>query len=114
MHNINPTLIMGQVMIWLDKTGADIRAHEKNRIEIRVYDVAGAGYFFTGAMQAVRWYHKDGPDADHFCRADVDDLHSAIVAGGKVQICGSRGMSYGVWDTWDKFSDDNAPEGLMR
>ena len=95
---------MGQVMRWLDKSVADIRPHERSYIEVRVYQPEGAGYYFTGHHQAIRWYLKDSPDADHFGRADVDDVRAAIDAGAKIQVCGSRGISYGVWDGLDEFA----------
>lgn len=106
MYNINPTLIMGQVMRWLDKSGANIRPHERDRVEIRVYQAEGAGYYFTSALSAIRWYYKDGPDANHFNRADIEDTQTAIESGGKIQICGSRGISYGVWDTFQNFTEE--------
>src|SRR3990167_978726 len=104
MHNINPTLIHGQVLSWLDKSGADIRPHEKDYISTRIYLVGGSGCYFTDCHQAQRWYYKDSPDADHFGRADIADVEAEITAGGRVQVCGSRGVSYGVWRTWDDFA----------
>ena len=103
MPNLNPTLIMGQVLRWLDKSGADIRPHERDRVEIRVYEPGGFGYYFTGANQAVRWYYREGADADHFIRGASSAVEAAIDAGGKIQVCGSRGISFGVWDSWNEF-----------
>lgn len=104
MPNHNPTLIHGQVLAWLDKSGADIRPHELDYVETRIYPAEGAGFYFTGRHQAAQWYYKDSPDADHFNRADMADIQSAINAGGHVQVCGARGRSYGVWRTWEDFA----------
>lgn len=104
-HNTNPTLIHGQVLAWLDKSGADIRPHERDYIETRIYEPDGSGFFFTGRHQSSRWYYKDSPDADHFGRADMVDIESAIANSGRVQVCGSRGISYGVWRTWAEFAE---------
>lgn len=103
MHNINPTLIMGQTLVWLEKTGADIRPHELRYIEVRIYDPTGSGYYFTGNNHAVRWYYREGPDVDHFNRADSDAVQDALDAGAKIQVCGPRGASFGVWNNWGEF-----------
>ncbi len=106
MYNTNPTLIMGQTLRWLDNSGADIRPHERDRVEVRVYEPSGTGYYFTAANQAVRWYYRESPDADYFIRGESSAVEAAINAGGKIQVCGSRGISYGVWDTFHKFEEE--------
>ena len=105
MKNINPTLIHGQVLAWLDKSGADIRSHERDHIETRIYPPTGSGCFFTGRHQAQRWYYKENPDAGYFRRADIDEVEESINGGARVQVCGSRGTSYGVWRTWEEFAE---------
>ena len=103
-NNLNPTLVHGQVLAWLGRSGADIRPHERDYIETRIYPPTGSGYFFTGRHQSQLWYYRDSPDADHFRRAEISEVETAIVQQGRVQVCGSRGISYGVWRTWDDFA----------
>jgi hypothetical protein len=104
--NLNPTLLMGQALAWLDKQTEERRPREHDRryVSLRIYPHNGAGYWFVQAHSAHRWYYRDEPDAEHFHRAELSDLQAAVESGSSVQLCGVRGESYGVWRSWEEFS----------
>jgi len=103
--NLNPSLVMGQALAWLDKQPEDRRPREHDRryTTLRIYQPTGSGYWFVQQHSANRWYLKDTPDADHFCVADVDDIAAAIAGGARVQLTGVRGESFGIWNSWVEF-----------
>lgn len=75
------------------------------RREVRVYEPHGSGFFFVSGRSAAKWYHRSGADADHFTRTDMDAVEIAIGAGGRVQLAGHRGVSFGVWPGWMEFAE---------
>jgi len=106
--NRNPTLIMGLATAYatqdtLATTGAPIHPAERNRLSVRLYPDDSSGFYFVTARNAGRWYWIDRAGADHFTRADIDRVEETIKSGGRVQITGGRGRSYGVWPTWGEF-----------
>lgn len=103
MYNYNPTLLHGQVLAWLTRSGVDVPEHEQRWIELRVYPPDGAGFYFVRGMSALKWYRDNDPTDGHFNNCSLEDVEEAIKNNGRVQVVGSRGKSYGVWDTWNDF-----------
>jgi hypothetical protein len=103
--NTNPTLLMGQALAWLDAQpeGKQPREHDRRYVTLRVYPPDGAGYFFVEQHSANRWYYKEESDADHFSRVEQSEIDGVIAVGGRVQIAGVRGESFGVWPNWQAF-----------
>ena len=106
--NTNPTLIMGLATAYaihdtLATTGAPIHPAERDRLSVRVYPDDTSGFYFVTARNAGRWYWITHAGADHYTRADVNRVEETIKSGGRVQITGGRGRSYGVWSTWGEF-----------
>lgn len=105
--NTNPALVMGLASAFArrqaEESGRPLNPYESDRLELRVYPQNGSGYWFVLGHAPNRWYWKDEAGADHFNRADAAELESAIGEGARVQICGSRGESHGVWKTWADF-----------
>ena len=104
MNNINPTLILGQAQSWLRSQEIDIPEHHLRDVEVRVYDQSGAGYYFVRGQAALKWYRDDDPTDGHYNNCSLDEVQEGIDAGGRVQIVGYRGASYGVWSTWTEFN----------
>lgn len=104
MQNINPTLILGQAIAWLEANNVEIPEHHRQYIEVRVYDQAGAGCYFVRGQSAGKWYRDDDPTDGHFNNCTLEDVQGAIDAGARVQVIGYRGHSYGVWRAWDDFA----------
>jgi len=107
--NTNPTLVMGLAMDYAERTAAGrgdgtLNKYARERMELRVYPQTGSGYWFVTGHSAGRWYYKEEPDADHFSRAEMSELEAAIAAGVRVQVCGARGESYGLWKSWQAFA----------
>ena len=105
MSNLNPALIYGQAIAWLDRSGGgdNVRPHDRERITLRVYELTGSGYYFLRGYGANRWYYDEDDQDGHFNTCAASDVEAAINAGGAVQLCGSRGESLGLWPSWNKF-----------
>lgn len=104
--NTNPTLVMGLTVAYVQRLaeGKPVAGgYGPDRLELRVYPQNGSGFWFVRGYAANRWYWKEETGADHFSRAEVTELEAAIGEGARVQICGPRGESYGVWKTWADF-----------
>ena len=106
--NTNPTHIMGTAMVYAYKKNITeycepIQRAERARMSVRLYPDDTSGYYFVTARNAGRWYWIESAGADHFTRADVNRVEETIKSGGRVQITGGRGRSYGMWSTWGDF-----------
>ena len=106
MYNINPSLVLGQALSWAEKNRKleDIREHERSRIDLRVYEQTGAGYFEVKGIAAHSWYYNPAAEDRHFNRTTNEDVQSAIDAGGRIQLVGPRGVSIGLWQNWENFT----------
>lgn len=86
--------------------GSDVLSDkDRGYLEVRIYPNNGSGYFFTQGKRARRWYWQEQAGADHCNRAEVEDVADLLGDGVKVQVCGGRGESYGVWDSWGEFEE---------
>lgn len=103
--NINPTLIMGLALAYAERVSVErgTPLRQPDHIEVRIYPDHGSGYWFVRGYAAGRWYWQAEAGADHFTRADLGGLEAAIESVARVQVCGARGESYGVWKTWPEF-----------
>lgn len=108
MHNINPALIHGLALQWAEKKQPEELRYpvQRNHLDVRVYDLTGDGFFFIAGHGPGKWYRRDDSMDDHYCNTQISDVQRAIDAGGRVQIVGDRGKSFGVWDNWGRFEDE--------
>ena len=110
--NLNPSLLMGLVLAWLEKRLPDLRDYDRQQITLRVYDAEGAGFHFIRAHAPGRWYYDDDPSDGHWSNCDLADVEAAIASGARVQITGVRGQSYGVWHKWEQFAREVLDAGV--
>lgn len=108
MHNINPSLVLGQALAWAEKNGKleNIREHERSRIDLRLYDTEGAGFYVVQGLSPIKWYYDEDPTDGHWGNTSLDDVQAAINAGGRVQLVGPRGVSIGIWASWEDFAKE--------
>ena len=109
MTNINPTLIHGLALAWLEKKSTADNSIKlpyqwREQIDVRIYEPTGAGYYFITGHGPGKWYYKSDPEQNHYSNTTLEDVQAAIDAGGRMQICGKRGESYGVWTSWEDFA----------
>jgi hypothetical protein len=101
--NINPSLIMGLALAYVESKFPELKEYDKTQLNLRVYDAEGAGFHFVRAYAAGKWYYDENASDGHFNTADIADVEEAINAGGRVQIVGTRGQSFGMWKNWTEF-----------
>lgn len=105
--NTNPTLVHGQAMAWLDKSLPEpLEGYQRQRVELRIYEAHGSGYYFIRGAGPGKWYHSPAAGADHFTNCDISQVEQCISEGVRVQIVGDRSVSYGVWPSWEKFAEE--------
>lgn len=106
MHNINSSLIHGLALSWTEKKYPDELRYptQRNRLDVRVYEITGAGYYFVAGIGPGKWYCKNDPTENHYTNCQIGEVQQAIDAGGRVQIVGERGKSFGVWKNWEEFN----------
>jgi len=101
--NTNPSLLIGLAMEAVKKSEVEIHPGDESQAELRVYPNTGAGWFFVRAYAPGRWYWKDEAGADHFNRAEQEDVDAAIKDGARVQLTGYHGKSLALWRTREEF-----------
>ncbi len=108
MYNINPSLVHGLALQWAERKYPDEIAnrYQRERVDVRVYDTTGSGYYFIHGVGPGKWYRRDNASDDHYTNCQITQVQSAIDAGGRVQIIGDRGKSLGVWPDWESFAAD--------
>lgn len=108
MPNLNPTLIHGLALSYVERKYPDDldNRYQRDRVDVRVYDLTGSGYYFIRGSGPGKWYYRSDADADHFCNCQMSEVQRCIDTGGRVQIVGDRGKSYGVWTSWDLFASE--------
>jgi len=99
----NSSLIMGLVLQYLRKQQPDLEEYDRRHVKLCIYEQTGAACYFVRANAAIKWYYDQDPMDDHFSNCDLADVEEAINAGGRVQIVGKRGESYGLWRNWQDF-----------
>jgi len=106
--NLNPSLIHGLALLWAEKKYPDELSdrYHRERIDVRVYEQAGAGYYFIAGIGPGKWYYKSDPTENHYTNCQINEVQEAIDAGGRVQIVGERGKSLGVWRNWEVFAEE--------
>ncbi|HAH22082.1 MAG TPA: hypothetical protein DCL49_14435 [Candidatus Omnitrophica bacterium] len=106
--NINPSLIHGLALQWASAKYPEelSNRYQRERLDVRVYDVSGVGYYFISGHGPGKWYYKNQPEENHYTNTQISNVQEVIDAGGRVQITGDRGKSFGVWSTWEKFSEE--------
>lgn len=80
--------------------------YQRDRVDVRVYDLTGSGYYFIRGVGPGKWYRQDDATDDHFCNCQLSEVQQSIDAGGRVQIVGDRGKSFGVWNAWEEFEGE--------
>jgi hypothetical protein len=108
MYNINPTLIHGLALQWASAKYPDDldNPYKRQRLDVRVYESSGSGYYFIHGHGPGKWYYRDDATVEYFTKTTMSEVQSAIDANGRVQIVGDRGKSFGVWDNWEKFTEE--------
>lgn len=106
--NTHPTLVHGSALEYVRRqaeTGAiaPVPLYALSRVEVRVYDPDGDGYYFTGRGNATKWYRKEDPGSDHWTNCPQD---APAASPGQIQIVGPRGESFGLWPDWSAFAED--------
>lgn len=102
--NTNPALVMELALAYAKKvTGAELLPGDEQQAELRVYPNNGSGCWFIRGYAPGRWYWKEKVSADHFNRADIEEIEAAITAGARVQLVGYHGRSLAIWRTWEEF-----------
>lgn len=103
--NTNPSLIFGLVLKYIEKK-QELDFRQQEAISVRLYDTTGSGYFFIKGSGPGKWYYRAKNNDDHFCNCEISEVQKAIDSGGRVQIVGNRGQSFGVWKTWEEFEKE--------
>lgn len=108
MNNLNPALIHGLALSYVERKYPDEldSRYKCDRIDVRVYDLKGSGYYFIRGSGPGKWYRQDDASDDYFCNCQISEVQRCIDAGGRVQIVGDRGKSYGVWASWEMFASE--------
>lgn len=108
--NLNAALIHAHALAYAEKkaeaAGEPLRAHEKQRIDLRVYTQDGEGFYFIPGYSPGKWYYDETPGDGHYNNCNIEDVEAAITAGGKIQIVGERGVSLGLWSVWANFAQE--------
>jgi hypothetical protein len=104
--NLNPSLIHGLALQWTSAKYPDelTNRYQRERVDVRVYELTGAGYYFIAGIGPGKWYYKSDPTENHYTNCQINEVQQAIDAGGRVQIVGDRGKSLGVWQSWKTFA----------
>lgn len=103
--NTNPSLVLGLAQRHVERLG-DVTPGDRMDMQVRVYPGNGSGYYHIRAQAPGRWYWIEETGADHFARANMDELHGAIESGAKVQVTGYHQRPLATWDGWADFKRD--------
>ena len=101
--NFAPQLVFALAANWARRKEPDLSDYDLDRGKLVLYDPPGEPFFFAHAHGPSRWYYQATAYAEHYTRAEIEDVEAASRREGFVQFLGDRGKPIGTWRNWDLF-----------